>query len=298
MPDRLEFDDDRCPVCGETRRHDVVGTPYRSCSSCGHHDAGRRVESGAVINHALGDQPPATSVLEREQVRTLVRAGWERQRVIDLGCGHGGFLHAVDVLRGLPPGSYGVEVSPESVEAAARWFGLEVRTGLSADGLPTAVTSWHSAEHIPLAVLRDALASVDHADSLIVISVPNAASWQWRLFGPRWTYYDVTSHRSQFTPRSLDLLMTQAGWTSAARPRMVLYELFGAVQSLVNVIRPHNRLYETLKRGRGGARRIDIVGDAVVAAFMAVPAVLLALGGLLVPDRASCVNAVYRRSSP
>ncbi len=297
MPDRPDFDHDFCPVCGATGRESVGGSPYRSCPSCGHHDAGERVESGAVVNHPLGVTAPAVSPLEREQVRTLARAGWHGQPVVDLGCGHGGFLHAVDHLRGLPDGSYGVEVSPESVAAARRWFGYDIRPELSSDGRSVAVTSWHSAEHIPIAVLRDALAHVDHPDSMLVVSVPNAASWQWRLVGPRWTYYDVAAHRSQFTPRSLDLLMQSAGWTRVARPRLVLYELFGALQSLVNTLRPHNRLYETLKRGRAGATRRALIGDAVVAAVMAVPALALAIAGLAVPNRASCVTAVYRRAS-
>ena len=255
-----------------------------------------------MVNHALWDEAPAISALEREQVRTLVRAGWRDQRLVDLGCGHGGFLHAVDVVRGLPPGSYGVEVSPASVEAARRWFGLELRPELSVDGIATVITTWHSAEHIPVPVLREALGAIDHPESQVPLRhcskllVPNAASWQWRLVGTRWTYYDVAAHRSQFTPASLDLLMHQAGWTCVARPRMVLYELFGALQSLVNTLRPHNRLYETLKRGRAGARRADLVGDSLLAALMVVPALLLAIGGLVSRDRASCVNAVYRRS--
>ena len=112
----------------------------------------------------------------------------------------------------------------------------------------------------------------------------------------RWTYYDVAAHRSQFTPASLDLLMQHSGWTCVARPRMVLYEMFGALQSLVNTLRPHNRLYESLKRGRAGSRRADLLGDALVAVVMGVPALLLAVGGLAARDRASCVNAVYRRA--
>lgn len=285
---------DACPVCGAADRSDVERTPYRRCSGCGHHDAGERIASGSVINHALAAEAPAVSALEREQVRTLRGTGWTGAPVIDLGCGHGGFLHAVDVVAGLPVGSYGVEVTPESIEAARRWFGFELRSAVDAPSGPCVMTSWHSAEHIPMEVLRATLSTLRAEGTTIVISVPNAGSLQWRWFGRRWTYYDEGAHRSQFTPESLHTLLRQQGYSPVARPRMFLYEAFGALQTMVNLVRPFNRLYETLKRGRGSAPKGALLLDVAAAAVFAVPAGILTLAGLAWRDRASCVTAVYR----
>jgi hypothetical protein len=239
-------------------------------------------------------------LLEREQVRALRRAGWTGQVVIDVGCGHGGFLNALGRHSGLAEGSYGVEITSESVEAAHEWYGLDVRPALGEVPAGAFVTMWHSAEHFDVAELRAVLARAragGGAKVRLLVSVPSVDSWQWRLVRTRWAYYDADAHRSQFSRTSLDLLCAQAGFEPVARPRIVLYELFGALQSLINMVRPHNRLYERIKRGQAVTSKRALGIDVALAALAVVPAGVLALAGLVVSAKTGCQNVVYEARS-
>ena len=46
----------------------------------------------------------------------------------------------------------------------------------------------------------------------LILQVPNAASYQARLFGARWYGLDVPRHLINFTPKSLALLLDRAGF--------------------------------------------------------------------------------------
>jgi len=46
----------------------------------------------------------------------------------------------------------------------------------------------------------------------LIVQVPNAASYQARLFGGNWFALDVPRHRYHFTPRMLEKLLSQAGF--------------------------------------------------------------------------------------
>jgi SAM-dependent methyltransferase len=100
-----------------------------------------------------------------------------------------------------------------------------------------AVLFQHSLEHVaePIDDLRLARERLSPA-GLLLISLPNFASWQAQRFGSDWFHLDLPRHRSHFTPRGIELLLRRAGFdpvrigasTSAdGLPMSIQYRRFG-----------------------------------------------------------------------
>jgi SAM-dependent methyltransferase len=136
--------------------------------------------------------------------------------LLDVGCGAGFFLRALDPARWE---RRGVEISRRSAAAAERHLGAgHVFAGRFVDAPfdgPTfdVVTFWASLEHVAdprgdlvraRAILRDG--------GCVVVQVPNFASYQSRRYGADWFALDLPRHRAHFTPESLEALLRSAGF--------------------------------------------------------------------------------------
>ncbi len=140
-----------------------------------------------------------------------------RRTLLDIGCGSGTFLHLAR-CRGFQP--HGMDVSERAVAAAREQYQLPVRQG----GIGSqaweghrfdVVTMFHVLEHLPDP--RDALiyaAGLLKPEGRLILQVPNASSFQARLFGPRWYGLDVPRHLINYTPKALSLLLQQTGFSS------------------------------------------------------------------------------------
>jgi SAM-dependent methyltransferase len=114
-----------------------------------------------------------------------------------------------------------------------------------------AITLWHVLEHLEqpgpaLIRLREWLAP----GGGLLIGVPNLASAQARISGPRWYHLDVPRHRVHFTPAGLERLLEASGF-ELLEVRHVLLEHnpYGMWQSSVNLATGHpSYLYNLLKR--------------------------------------------------
>ncbi len=288
--------DRACPVCSSRRvRHPRRPDLPIECRDCGHGDSSHAVRSGEVVNQDPDRDPPSRpGLLHRDQLRIIAPLLRRGGPLIDIGCSSGTLLrHALDHI-GAPASSYGTEISEPNRRAAAR-AGVRVEQELAEVGAGAVVTMWHSAEHFPLPTLRTLLSDLrsrSDDDVRLVVSVPNGASLQWKLFRSRWTYFDPGAHFSQFTPRSLDHLVGECGWRRSASPRTPVYGAFGAIQSSINLLRPHNELYLALKRGEGRVppSRLAL---SLGAAVLTSPVALAASTTELVGRRASVVTAVF-----
>lgn len=136
--------------------------------------------------------------------------------VLDAGCGDGTFL---ELLREAGWDAEGFEMSPGAAEAA-RQRGVPVQTGtIESIQFPkerfASVRFWHVLEHLPdpAAALEKAKQWLQPGGEL-VIGIPNAASFYARIFGPRWSAWELPRHLYHFTPETIRRLLEKSGFDS------------------------------------------------------------------------------------
>jgi len=151
-------------------------------------------------------------------------------RVLDIGCGNGGFLWQ---MRSLGWNVCGVEPDPKSA-AQSREAGLDVREGLlQQQSLPEAhfdaITMNHVIEHLhdPVDTLRQCWKLLKPGGHITVIT-PNFGSHGHDLYGPDWVALDPPRHLVLFTENSLRRVLESCGFTVTrpSRPSLKAREHF------------------------------------------------------------------------
>lgn len=138
-------------------------------------------------------------------------------KVLDVGCGSGGFLNKIRKAAGCSV--YGVDISQLAVENAGKLFGIDVFRGT----LPQApfqnnsfdlVTAWSCLEHLsdPGQTLKK-MSELIKDDGVVLIKVPNFASFNARIFGSNWYHLDCPRHLTHFTPETISLFLDKCGLT-------------------------------------------------------------------------------------
>ncbi len=267
-----------------------IGKTFRRCPRC----RVLRLPHENLADHHVPPDPtgglsPAMKILFRMRCHWLNRQVNKLQKkdipILDMGCGDGQFL-AYLKDRGY---SDITGIEPEAERAVnARLRGLKVLEDLDAldaldGGGPFAIIFlWHVMEHIPapITLLRQLIKHLDRNGTLI-ISVPNHASAQTRLFG-RWsTYPDYGRHLWFHSPGYENFI---AECLAECNVRIIAnfnyeYEIFGWVDTLASFIF-HRRHYVhgTLKKGTGSlSRRLMALVAAIVLLPFAVPAAAISL---------------------
>lgn len=155
----------------------------------------------------------------RDHVRFVERAlreSGESGLVVDVGCGGGLFLQMLGA-RGTRE-VVGLDFSLDAASIATHNAGVPaVCATLSRAPLApascAAITMFHVLEHLyePAAYLEAAHRLLKPRGRLIV-QVPNAACWQFLLFGDRWNGIDVPRHLIDFRQSDLDSLLDHCGF--------------------------------------------------------------------------------------
>lgn len=143
-------------------------------------------------------------------------------RVLDVGCGSGTFLHVLRRVTGVE--GEGLDVSPAASQAAEAAYGLRVHTGdIGTAELPEGrydlITLFHVLEHLHRPA--EALARIGRwlaPGGVVLLQVPNLASWQCRWYGRRWSGLDIPRHLVGYHPGALSDLLARCGFR-AERPR-------------------------------------------------------------------------------
>lgn len=152
---------------------------------------------------------------EMEKVR-LVESFVSGGRLLDMGCGDGKFLWALDHARWQ---RVGVEQPSEAVELVKRRIpGISlISVDVFNSGLPLqsfdVITFWHVLEHLadPAQALRRA-AELLRPGGMVLISLPSIDSLQAALFRENWYGFDdVPRHLHHFSRDSLNLLLGRCG---------------------------------------------------------------------------------------
>ena len=136
--------------------------------------------------------------------------------ILDIGCAAGTFMLGMQAQGKWQ--TYGVEISSEVARLARERHNLNVFTGTLEeaafpDQMFDAVTLWDVLEHLhdPTATLRE-IHRILKSDGLLLIRVPNLASWDAKLFGKTWAGLDAPRHLYVFTPDTLTQILATAGF--------------------------------------------------------------------------------------
>jgi SAM-dependent methyltransferase len=129
-----------------------------------------------------------------------------RGRLLDVGCGSGGFLAA---MRDLGWEVLGVEPDPEAARIAGERYNLRVFNGtLAQAGLPAGsvdvVTMNHVIEHVhdPIALLGQCRRVLREGGKLVMVT-PNAESFGHKLYRQSWLLLDPPRHLNLFSLRTI-----------------------------------------------------------------------------------------------
>jgi 2-polyprenyl-3-methyl-5-hydroxy-6-metoxy-1,4-benzoquinol methylase len=211
--------------------------------------------------------------------------GWARRlrrggRVFEVGCGDGWMLGALRARGWRVAGS---ERSLAACRAAAGTNGVAVFVGeldaLRAPGRFDAVILFQVLEHLaePVETLRRG-ADLLAPGGLMVVAVPNFASWQASLFGRSWFHLDVPRHLNHFTPATLARSLERAG-LRVLRTRFVSFEHdpYGWVQSALNALGFEQNALTKYLMGTSRER----TNSATLAAMLALSVLLIVPGVLL-----------------
>ena len=149
-------------------------------------------------------------------VERAIRESEEDGVVLDVGCGGGLFLQMLRQRIGARVA--GLDFSLEAANVAWRRSGVPAicatlsRPPLAASSC-ACITMFHVLEHLyePANYLEAAHALLK-PDGRLIVQVPNAASWQFLIFGDRWNGVDVPRHLIDFRRSDLDALLDSCGF--------------------------------------------------------------------------------------
>ena len=211
----------RCGHCGLMRTN-----PRPTASTIGSYypaDYGPYLSS--IVSGARAPWREAMATLTRRVFRfraTELPSGMPPGRALEVGCASGSFMQSLS-RKGWQVD--GIEFSPQAADRARR-LGFQVHAG-SIDEAPEPdqaydlVVAWMVLEHLhdPVGSLRKLLRWT-RPGGWLALSVPNAGSAEFRLFGDAWYALQLPTHLTHFTPESLLQTLADGGW----RPEKIIHQ--------------------------------------------------------------------------
>lgn len=227
---------DEIVLTGRDRLHDLPGEfTVVKCRSCGLMRTSPRPTPGTMgfyypdnYGPYLGTQvkrlEPTHLSTFKDKVKSLIHhfidfntavlPPLEPGRMLELGCASGVFLHR---MANLGWDVQGIEFSGTAAKMAAD-LGYSVHAGPletapTPEGRFDLIVGWMVLEHLhdPVEGLKK-LREWAKPDAWLVLSVPNAASLEFRLFKQRWYALQLPTHLYHFTPQSMGQLLEACGW--------------------------------------------------------------------------------------
>lgn len=150
-----------------------------------------------------------------KRCREIIRRAGEKGRILDVGCATGIFLNGMEKRGWICDG---VEPSPYAANYARERFHLKVFKGFLEDAeYPEesfdVITMWDVLEHVPHPdQVVGKIEKLLKRDGWLVLSLPNAESWERYIFQKYWAGWDVPRHFNVFTPKTIAQLLTSKGF--------------------------------------------------------------------------------------
>jgi SAM-dependent methyltransferase len=200
--------------------------------------------------------------------------------ILDVGCGDGALLAALGSAGRV---AVGLELGDQAVHGRLDVRAVEIVDFDEQLGEWAAVVFWHSLEH--LREPRDALRRASELlapSGLLVIAIPNRASWQARWLGDRWLALDLPRHLVHLPAGALLEGLRESG----LRIERISYwrggqVMFGWLDGLVSMLPSQPSLYDAIRQpdaratAISGSRRAMTLG---AGAALAPVATVLAAG--------------------
>jgi len=214
----------------------------------------------------------------RDHLRFVTQAlgGRRSGPLLDVGCGGGLFLGMMR-LRGFRV--VGLDISCEA--AAIAWRRQQVpaicgdlqRWPLRAASF-AGITMFHVLEHLPDP--RSFLSAAHHlleCGGKLIVQVPNAACWQFRLLGHAWNGLDVPRHLFDFRDSDLVRLVESCGFEVIRRKYFSLRDNpAGLASSLAPSLDPMARRLRRVAESPAGHLARDLVYFALALASLPLTA--------------------------
>ncbi len=192
--------------------------------------------------------------------------------LLDVGCGGGLFL---GMMRERGFRVLGLDFSREAAGIAWRRHQVPATCAMLENapfraGSMAGVTMFHVLEH-----LHDPRAYLSAAHRLLapkgrlVVQVPNAGCWQFRLLGRAWNGVDVPRHLFDFRDRDVEMLLASSGFEVVRRKHFSLRDNpAGLASSVAPALDPMARRVRRTEEAPGARLAKDLAYLALVAASL------------------------------
>jgi len=194
--------------------------------------------------------------------RALADSG-ARGPVLDVGCGGGLFLRLL-AQRGHRV--IGLDNSADAARVAWSINGVPaIRASLESAPLPpascAAITMFHVLEHLyDVRPYLRAAARLLAPKGRLIVQVPNAGCWQYRLLGRAWNGLDVPRHLYDFRTRDLEALLEACGFEVLRRKHFSLRDNpAGMASSLAPGLDPMARRVRRVDESPAGKLAKDLL---------------------------------------
>lgn len=296
-------------ACGPVARWPLVRC--RRCSlvyvrdprSIAELDAAQQNAYGAPTQRFGAGLESAVRAFRSARARLVQRLVPRGARILDVGCGRGLFLRLLRERSYVVRGTELSEATRKNAYPDVPIDAGELTRASYPAGSFDLISIWHVLEHV-----RDPHATLDAAhhalapNGVLLLAVPNFASWQARFGGERWFHLDLPRHLWQFTPTTLRALLEQHGFrVELMRTGQWEMDPFGWVQTALNRagFRP-NALYDTLRSNPADKADLSLpyrLLQLLLFPLLLGPAFALALLARCT-GRAGTVIAVARKIPP
>lgn len=275
-----------CRVCGGAFRETFnrLDESFGRCASCGTLNKLITASQYEGLNptydpggYRVLDEAPGKAAF----LRSIL--GQPKGRLLDIGCGMGGYMLAAQSL-GMQ--AQGIEPSAEH-SRAGRSLGLDIRTqhfdpSDHPDPFDVVILS-HVIEHIYRpAEFMAGIAKVLKPGGTLILVTPNASAFTALATGGKWSMLAPVDHVTMIGPKALSLI---APWASSITWRTSEY-VWEAISTLLIALR------KIAPRGPATAGRPDRRRPILRALLSAASAPLWAIGKL--SRRGGCLVAVIR----